>query len=270
VNTFSRCRNFPWWHEAALAVLLLGLLAAAGTAMPSFLDWRSQLLLSRHLWEFAILSLGMTLIIISGGIDLSVGSMMGLCAIVFGITFARSQSVVLSALVGDDFAWLARGTWWDVPIPGYLFLVLAVACAVLLAKTPTGRFIYAVGNNEQAARFSGVDVERLKFRLYSASGLLAGIATVIYISRFDTAKADAGKGFELETITAVVLGGTSIFGGRGNIVGTVLGLVLIHETRLFVSRYWRTDELRSIVIGGLLIASVLAYRALRTAVMRDR
>jgi rhamnose transport system permease protein len=149
-----------------------------------------------------------------------------------------------------------------VPIPGYLFAVLAVAMAVLLGHTPTGRFLYAMGHNEQAARFSGVHVERLKLLLYTLSGLLAGVAALIYVSRFDTAKADAGKGFELDVITAVVVGGTSIFGGRGNVAGTVLGLLLIHETRLFVSRYWRIDELRSIVIGGLLIASVLAYRAL--------
>ena len=92
------------------------------------------------------------------------------------------------------------------------------------------------------------------------SGLLAGLASLIYVARFDTAKADFGKGFELDVITAVVLGGTSIYGGRGNILGTILGLLLIHETRMFVSRYWGSDELRSIVIGCLLIVAVLAYQ----------
>ena len=92
------------------------------------------------------------------------------------------------------------------------------------------------------------------------AGLLAGVATIVYISRFNTAKADTGKGFELDVITAVVVGGTSIFGGRGNIVGTTLGLLLIHETRQFVSRYWGIEELKPIVIGSLLVVSVLAYR----------
>ncbi len=119
-----------------------------------------------------------------------------------------------------------------------------------------------MGHNEEATRFSGVAVDQIKFWLYTLSGALAGLATIIYVSRFDTATADAGKGFELDVITAVVVGGASIFGGRGNIVGTLLGLLLIHETRLFVSRYWRTDELKSIVVGCLLIVSVLAYRAL--------
>ena len=307
----DRLRQFRWWHEAVLVVLLLGLLAFSGAVMPNFLTLRGQLLLSRHVWEFAILSLGMTLIIISGGIDLSVGSAMGLCAVMFGICYVNSGSLLLSCIAciatgvaggmlngilvakikvhplivtlatyaafrgiaegisqgesyskfGDAFSQFARGMWFGVPIPAYVFAVLATGFAVFLAKTPTGRFIYAIGHNERAARFSGVSVGGIKFWLYATSGLLAGLATIVYISRFDTAKADAGKGFELEVITAVVVGGTSIFGGRGHIVGTVLGLVLIHETRSFVSRYWRIDELKAIVIGFLLIVSVLAYRA---------
>ena len=116
------------------------------------------------------------------------------------------------------------------------------------------------GDAPNQGLFSGVAVDRCKFWLYGFSGLLAGLAALIYVSRFDTAKADAGKGFELDAITAGVVGGASVFGGRGTIAGTVLGLLLIHETRLLVSRYWKIDELRSIVIGCLLIAAVLVYR----------
>jgi rhamnose transport system permease protein len=253
----------------------------------------------------------MTLIIISGGIDLSVGSLMGLCAVAFGISYEAGQSAVLASVTcllvglaggalnglliarfqlhplivtlatyaafrgiaegvsqgaaysgfGDGFARLARGSWHQVPLPAFLFALLAVLLAVLLAWSATGRFLYAIGSNEQAARFSGILVDRIKLQLYALSGLLAGLATVIYVSRFNTAKADTGKGFELDVITAVVVGGTSIFGGRGNIVGTVLGLLLIHQTRLIVSRYWGTEELKPIVVGTLLIVSVLAYRA---------
>lgn len=308
----GRLRRFPWWHEAVLLLLLIGLLSFAGLVKPEFLHLRGQLLLSRHLWEFAVLALGMTLIIIAGGIDLSIGSAMGMCAVGFGLCHQTTGSIVLSCAVclaigtaggalngvlvsrikvhplivtlatyaafrglaegvsqgtsysqfGESFSLLARGKWFGVPVPAYAFVVLALAYAVFLAKTPTGRFIYAIGHNERAAKFSGVAVDRIKFWLYTMSGLLAGLATIIYVSRFNTAKGDAGTGFELDVITAVVVGGTSIFGGRGNIVGTVLGLLLIHETRLFVSRYWQTDELRSIVIGALLIVSVLISRRL--------
>ena len=306
---FSR---FRWWHEAAIAVMLIILLIIAGWLMPTFLKLESQLSLSRQMWELAIITLGMTLIVITGGIDLSVGSTMGLCAVVFGMCFSATQSVGLActaslitglacgalngALIsklkvhpliitlatfaafrgmaegisqgaayskfGATFAQLARGSCGGIPYAGYLFAGLAIGIGVFLAKTSHGRFIYAIGHNETAARFSGVAVERCKLWLYSLSGFLAGLSTIIYVARFDTARADAGKGFELDAITAVVVGGTSIVGGRGSIVGSVLGLLLIHETRLFVSRYWRIDELRSIVIGILVIVSVLLYRIL--------
>lgn len=304
--------HFRWWHETVLGLLLMMLLVGAEYLLPGFLNWKSQLFLSRHLWEFAILALGMTLIIITGGIDLSIGSAMGLCAVAFGIVYQQTHQVLLASLAslivgslggalnglliarfqvhplivtlatyaayrgmaegisqgspysqfGSHFAQLARGSWLGVPWPGYLFCCLAMLYALWLSKTPTGRYLYAIGHNERAARFSGIRVDRILGGVYTASGFLAGLATVIYVSRFDTAKADAGKGLELDVITAVVVGGTSIFGGRGNILGTTLGLLLIHETRQFVGRYWGIDELKPIVIGTLLVVSMLAYRIL--------
>lgn len=305
--------GFPWWHEAGLAFLLVALLAVAGVLKPEFLNLRGQLLLSRHLWEFALLALPLTLIIITGGIDLSIGSAMGMCAVAFGMCHEWSGSVALSCTVcvlvggaggaingwlvsrlrihplivtlatyaafrglaeglsqgtsysqfGDSFSQLARGAWWGVPRPAYLFAMMAASAAAFLSLTAPGRYLAAIGHNEQAARFSGVAVDRIKFWLYTGSGLMSALATIIYVSRFDTAKADAGSGFELDVITAVVVGGTSIYGGRGNIGGTVLGLLLIHETRQFVSRQWQVDELKSIVIGLLLIGSLLLSRVLR-------
>lgn len=301
-----------WGHELVLAALLAALLGAAEYLVPGFCDGPSQLFLSRHLWEFALLGLGMTLIILTGGVDLSVGSIMGLCAVVFGLVFRATQRTDVASIAcvlagtlagslngwliaryrlhplivtlatfaafrgvaegvsqgeaysqfGPAFSRLARGQWWGVPWPGYLFLLLAACCGWWLAMTPSGRFLRAIGYNETAARFAGIPVDRLRRRLYAFSGLLAGIATVVYVSRFDTAKADAGKGFELDVITAVVVGGTSIFGGRGNLLGTLLGLLLIHEVRLFVGRYWGHEELKPIVVGGLLVASILASRIL--------
>ena len=306
-----------WRHELVLCILLVVLMGVAEYLVPGFCDGDSQLFLSRHLWEFALLGLGMTLIVLTGGVDLSVGSMMGLCAVVFGLVFRATQRTEMAALAcvltgalagfcngwliarfrlhplivtlatfatfrgvaegisqgeaysqfGARFSQLARGQWWGLPWPGYLFLVLAACCGWWLAMTPSGRFLRAIGYNETAARFAGVPVDRLRCQLYAFSGLLAGLATVVYVSRFDTAKADAGKGFELDVITAVVVGGTSIFGGRGNLLGTALGLLLIHEVRLFVGRYWGFEELKPIVVGGLLVVSILASRILEH---RDR
>jgi rhamnose transport system permease protein len=300
-------------HEAVIAVLLLMLLVVAGYCIPGFLSLKSQILLSRQLWETAILALGMTAIIISGGIDLSVGSVIGLSAIVFAFTHKWSDSLILSCCCcvlsgafcgacngilisrwkihplivtlatgavfrgvaegisqgqsssgfGDDFSTIARGTFAGIPLPGLVFLVLTAIFWIWLTRTPSGRFFHAIGFNEEACLFSGVPVSKLKFRLYVTSGLLAGIATVIYVSRFDTARADAGRGLELDVITAVVVGGTSIFGGRGSIPGTILGVLLIHEMRLFTVRFWKNDELRSVAVGSLLIGAVLIYQFLR-------
>ncbi len=301
-------RSYSWWHEVVIGVSLILVLLVAGWLVPGFLKPESQLLLSRQLWEFSILALGMTLIIITGGIDLSVGSTMGLSAVAFGgvhevsgSLFAAGLACLATGLIcgavngaliaglrlhplivtlatfaayrgiaegwsqgcsysrfGDDFSDFARDSWFGVPVPGAIFCLMAIAFSIFLSRTPDGRFLYAIGHNERAAKFSGIAVDRIRFWLYTTSGLLAGLASLIYVARFDTAKADVGKGFELDVITAVVLGGTSIYGGRGSILGTTLGLLLIHETKLFVSRYWGSDELRSIVIGCLLIVAVLA------------
>ena len=100
-------------------------------------------------------------------------------------------------------------------------------------------------------------MDRIKLLLYTLSGSAAGLAAVLFVARRNTAKADIGQSMELDVITAVVLGGTSIFGGRGHIIGTLLGVLLIHETREFVSWRWDRDELNFIVLGVLLILSVL-------------
>jgi len=308
-------------HELMLAVILAGILAFAGWRMPQFLAWDGQLNLSRQLWETALIAMGMTLVVIAGGIDLSVGAIMGLCAIAFGICHQSSQSVGLATVAcmltgigcgacnggliaitrvhplivtlatmaafrgmaegisqgasysrfGEHFgrAFAGQGPF-GIAVGGWINFALAIVLATVLSRTRWGRYLRAVGGNELAARYAGVPVERLKFTLYLGMGLLSACATLISVARFDTAKADAGRGMELEVITAVVLGGTSVFGGSGRIGGTVLGLLLIHETRLFASRYWRIDELRQIVVGCLLIGAVAAYQALKREVRREK
>jgi rhamnose transport system permease protein len=114
-----------------------------------------------------------------------------------------------------------------------------------------------MGHNEQAARLSGAPVLRLKLVLYGMSGLACGIAAVVLTSRYEQAKADFATALELDAITAVVLGGISIFGGRGNIVGLLLGLALLHECKKFIPWHWHVSELTALVTGALLIGSVL-------------
>ena len=295
-------------QEAVLLLLLAGLLTAAARLSPAFLSAPAQAELSTHVWELALLALPMTLIILTAGIDLSVGSTMALSAVVFGLSFAHGVPVWLCAcfalLTGTTagllngvfiayvrvhplivtlatlaayrgiaegislgrpfsgfpagFTRLGLGTLLGLPIPGVLFLVALLVTAVGLARTPLGLRLSAIGYNETAARYSGLAVTRIKLWLYTASGLTAAAAALLFVARRNTAKADLGTGMELDVITAVVLGGTSIFGGRGRLLGTVLGVLLIHETREFVAWQYARDELNLIVIGALLLLSVLA------------
>jgi rhamnose transport system permease protein len=292
-------------HTGALAVIVVLLLLTAWWTAPGFVRPEVQLELASHVWELALLTLPMTLIIITGGIDLSVGSTMALAAVVLGLAFeahwpvAVAAALVVGALAGalnglfvtwvrvhpllvtlatfsayrgiaegislgrpitgfpETFAWLGRGTLAGLPVPGLLVALVAIATAVLLATTTRGRELYAIGLNETACRFSGIRVDRIKLALYTCSGLAAALAGVLFVARRNTAKADVGLGLELDVITAVVLGGTSIFGGRGGVLGTLLGTLLIHETREFVSWRWNNDELILVVVGILLILSVL-------------
>ena len=310
-----RALPHPWLRllasvrqEAVLLLLLVGLLLTAGRLSPAFLAAPAQVTLSTHVWELALLALPMTLVILTAGIDLSVGSTMALSAVVFGLCFAHGLPVWLGALAAlltgaaagmlngvfiahvrvhplivtlatlaayrgiaegislgrpfsgfpAGFARLGQGTLLGLPISGVLFLTALLVTAILLARTPLGLRLSAIGYNETASRYSGLAVTRIKLWLYTASGLTAAVAALLFVARRNTAKADIGTGMELDVITAVVLGGTSIFGGRGRLLGTVLGVLLIHETREFVTWQYARDELNLIVIGALLLLSVLA------------
>jgi len=309
----GRLRSRPGLHEAAVLLVLVGLLCAARLVMPEFLQPRSQLLLSRSLWETAIPAFGMTLMILAGGIDLSVGGSMALAVVAFGMTHAAGAGLpgcaiaclltgtlcgVLNGLLtagarihpliatlatmaafrgiaeglsqgkswsgfGAEWSQLSRGSWLGLPYGLVGTLVLAAATGGLLLLTPWGTMIRACGYNPVAARFSGIPVRWIQFWLHVWCGTLSGVAALLYVSRFDTASAEAGLNLELDVITAVVLGGVSIHGGRGTALGTFLGLLLIHETRLFISRYWRIDELRFIATGVLLILAVMFSQAAR-------
>ena len=308
----ERLKDFRYWHEAVLAAILGLLLVCAGVADPEFVGIGAQNVLSTHVWELAILALPMTLIIITAGIDLSVGATTALAAVVLGLSYEAGVPVGLAAVLAilaglaagalngvfvayvkvhpllvtlaslsayrgiaegislgrpisafpEGFAFIGQGTVLAFPVAGLVFAGVAAVAWVILAKAPLGRYLYTMGHNELAARYSGVPVDRIKLLLYSLSGAAAGIAAVILVSRRNTAKADMATGMELDVITAVVLGGTSIFGGRGRIVGTILGVLVIHEVREFVSWRWGRDELNFIVVGTLLIASVLLNRLL--------
>jgi len=177
-------------------------------------------------------------------------------------------------IIGDESVTDFPATWTDrgfgnftgtaVPNTVVLFAVLAVAFGVLLHATPFGRAIYAIGSNEEAAYFTGLRVKRIKLTLFVLSGTIAALAGIVISLRNSTAAANVGQGFELTAITAVLLGGVSIFGGRGTIVGVILALFLlgaIQKALLLsesISSYWI-----QIVTGALLVGSVLGPNIVR-------
>jgi rhamnose transport system permease protein len=150
-----------------------------------------------------------------------------------------------------------------IPWPAVVFAVLAVLTFLVLHRSWIGRQLYAIGNNAEAARFSGVDVDRIKVGLFVTSGTLAALAGVVFTARFASARPDNALGFELDVITAVLLGGVSIFGGRGTLIGVILGLFLIGALRNSLGLADVGAEKQSIVIGSLLIVSVMGTNALR-------
>lgn len=155
-----------------------------------------------------------------------------------------------------------------IPWPALLFFALGIVVFLVLHCSWIGRRIFAIGNNEEAARFSGIDVRNLKMWLFVVSGLLAAVAGIVFTARFASARPNNGFGFELDVITAVLLGGVSIFGGRGNLIGVVLSLILIGAVRNVFNLNDVGADQQSIVIGSLLIASVIGNNALQR--VRDR
>lgn len=298
---------FRYWHEATLFMLLVAFFAVARVLEPRFVLPAVQVGLAADAWPMALVAIVMTTIVITGGIDLSVGGMTALCAVTIGLSVEAGLNVwlaaMLSLLVGSacgslngvliaranihplivtlatmagfrgialaatrgrsiqgfpaSYSEIVQGSFLGIPHPMWVFIMATTVTAIVLTRTPQGRFLYAIGHNERAARLSGVPVARLKLSLYALSGLVCGLAAILLTSRYKQAKADFATGMELEAITAVVLGGVSIFGGRGNIGGLLIGLILLHECNRFISWHWHVSELGPLVTGGLLIGSVL-------------
>lgn len=144
-----------------------------------------------------------------------------------------------------------------LPTPFALFLVLAAVCWILLHHTAFGRSLYAIGGNQTAARFSGINIGRIKMQLFIASGVISALAGIIFAFRFASARADNGTGFELSAVAAVLLGGVTVQGGKGTVVGVVLSLLLIGVINNALTLVDVSNEILTIVTGSLVILSVL-------------
>jgi rhamnose transport system permease protein len=307
-----RARLFPN-HEWVLLLVLFFECVVFGLAGDNFLTAANGFEITRLSVEVGLLALALTPIIITGGIDLSVGSMMGLAAVVLGalwrdahlpIAIAAAAALVLGLIGGGIngflitrlglpplivtlgtfslFRGVAEGLTRGIEnysgfSPAFLFLgqgyvggiiptqllILVVAIVAFgwwLHRTAYGRSLYAIGHSAEGARFAGIDVSRKLFFVYLLSGFAASASAIIYVAHLGQAKSDAGTGFELMAITAVVLGGASIFGGRGTVLGTVLGLfaIVVLQNGLRLSR--QPAELAGILTGVLLLVTIVLNR----------
>jgi rhamnose transport system permease protein len=301
-------------HETILAVLVVLALAILAQRSDRFYTVDNLLNQGRLMAEVGLVALSMTFVIITGGIDLSVGSIIGLVAILLGVLWQNvglplPLAIILAMAIGtlsgvangwiitrfrvppliatlatlalyrglaegisqarsvrgypEWFFLIGQGEMLGVPVQLWILVVVAMIAAGVLGFTVFGRITYAVGNNETAAKFSGLAVERTKLLIYGASGFTASLAAVIFVSRVTTTRSDMGTGWELDAITAVVLGGTSIFGGRGTIIGTVLGLILMQALKngLLLAGYKGDSTI--VVIGAALILTILLSNIFR-------
>lgn len=259
-----------------LGVLLLGVLFSFGT--PHFLDQTNLFNVGRQITMLSIVAFGMTVVMISGGIDLSVGSVMAVAGVTAAALMKRYEAAVpmavfLSLLAGlgigtinglvtnylcipafiatlammtiarglvllyttarpiydfpRSFDFIGQGYVGPVPFPVILLVIMFVLMYLMVRFTVLGRYAYAIGGNSEVARLSGINVKLNSTVLFAICGLCAGIAGVILTSRMAAGEPTSGSGMELDAIAAVVVGGTSMFGGKGSIVGTLLGAILM-------------------------------------------
>jgi rhamnose transport system permease protein len=183
-------------------------------------------------------------------------------AVYRGFSLGLSQGNSYGQFPPAFFA-LGQGYVFGLPTQLVILLGSAVFCAILLSRHSLGRLIFALGNNATAARYAGLPVNAVIVIVYALSGALASIAGMIYTARLSSARADAGTGFELDAITAVVLGGTAIMGGSGSILGTMLGLLLVGAIRNGLTLAFVPAEQQAIIIGTILLVAVLLNQFMR-------
>jgi ribose transport system permease protein len=299
-------------------VVLLGLAAIMAVSSPYFLTIGNILNILLATSTIGILAIGATFVICSGGIDLSLGSVMGLSGVagaslavnwsapaslaivaclvagtlaglVNGILITRALMppfIVTLGMLGvarglalviangrvfyglpDRMTYIGQGRPFGLPMPVIILLVTALVCHCILAYSRFGRHTLAMGDNEGATRAAGINVDRQRLILYSLSGGLAGLAGLVFAARINSGDPTAGNSYELTAITAAIIGGTNLFGGRGSILGTIIGALIMGVLQnglnlLAVQAYYQ-----QMAIGGVLILAVFLdqYQARKAA-----
>ena len=307
--------RFQRWEWMLVGLILLDVFINTRLS-PFFLDARNLSRTSSDFMEIGLMMLPMVFIIITGNIDLSVASNMGMSASFMGLLHNMGVNIWVAALAGlllgtlggllngyliarvklpalvvtlgtyafyrgiaygflgdqaargyaEAFTYFGQGRVFGslIPFSVVLFIIMAVIFGLVLHRTTFGRYLYSIGNNENATTYSGVPVEKIKFMLYALSGFMAALAGLILAARFGSTRPDIGTGLELSVITAAVLGGIEINGGKGTMLGAVLSLLLIGLMRFGMGLLNIQGQVQGIALGMLLILSILVPSLIRS------
>jgi rhamnose transport system permease protein len=291
----------------AVAALLLLLVLGVGWARPGFLAGGNLRDVLVNSVTPAIAAVGMTALIVAGAIDISIGSILAVCAVVAAslekagwptsgvlaaalaaggllgglngtlVAYAGIPAIIVTlamlGLLRGLMTWITGGVWirdlppafsaWTertlvgLPLPVWLAVLVAAAVGLGMARWRWGRWLYAVGSQPRSARLSGVPVRGVTLGAFVLLGSLVGLAAFFYASRFSLVQSNAGHGFELQVITGVVVGGTDIFGGRGSVWGSMLGVLLLATVETALTFLHVAPEWVPAVQGALILAAVL-------------
>ena len=292
--------------QLAALIGLIAICIVLTILSPHFLTLSNFFNISRQAAVITIIAIGETFVILTGGIDLSVGSLVTLTSCAMALVMINTNNIILGVLVGlavgvgvgfingclvakadlppfivtlgmlgiaqgmalvitfgrsmfglpGTFKWIGQGSLFGIPAPLILVIILFVIFHIILTYNRLGRYILAVGGNEQATRLSGVNVDLIKMSAYVISGFMGAIGGIVLSARINSAHPAAGQGYELDAIAAAVIGGTSLMGGEGTIVGTLIGSFMMAVIRnglnlLNVNSFWQ-----QIVIGVVIIVAV--------------
>jgi len=258
-------------------VVLLGLITLMALLSPYFLSVSNFMNILLATSTIGVLAIAATFVLSSGGLDLSLGSVMGLsgvvgaaCAVnlgmptpvaVIALGIARGLALVISdgrVIYGlpEWMLFLGQGRPFGIPMPVIIFIVVAFIMHVILAYTRYGRHTLAIGDNENAARTSGINVEFHRLTLYTLSGALAGLAGLLFATRINSGDPTAGITYELTAITAAIIGGTNLFGGRGSILGTMIGAMIMGVLQNGLNLLAVQSYYQQMAIGGVLVLAV--------------
>lgn len=308
LQTLPSIERYVGRLETLIALVILFIVLSISS--PLFLMPRNLFNIVLHSSVIGIISVGMTFVIMTAGIDLSVGSIVALSSVVSGIALKSGVPMPVGLFIGlsvgtivgslngfiiakgkipafivtlgmmgiarglalivargrsvygfpSSILWLGQGYVGYVPIPAIIFLIIVAIGHFVLFHQRLGEYSLVIGDNPQAARVTGIKTTKIKIILYAVSGLLASLGGILYMSRMNAAEPTAGIGYELDAIAGVILGGTSLFGGKGTVLGSFIGVLLVGVLRNGLNIMAISPYYQQVVIGIVLVGAVLLDR----------